>query len=54
MLQVVLYGCETRSVTLREEYALKIFENNGLKKVFGRKSKKVIESQGTFRNEGHP
>ena len=34
MLPVVLYGCETRSLTLREEYRLRVFENKVLRKIF--------------------
>jgi hypothetical protein len=30
----VLYGCET-SLTLREEHALKVFENRVLKRILG-------------------
>jgi hypothetical protein len=33
----VLSGCETWSLTLREEYKLGIFENRGLRKIFGPK-----------------
>jgi hypothetical protein len=35
ILPVVLYGCETWSVTLREEHRLKVFENRVLRKIFG-------------------
>jgi len=31
----VLYGCETRSLTLREERRLKVFENRVLRIIFG-------------------
>jgi hypothetical protein len=31
----VLYGCETWSLTLREEHRLRVFENRVLKKIFG-------------------
>ena len=34
-LPVVLYGCETWSLTLREERRLRVFENRVLKRVFG-------------------
>jgi len=37
ILPVVLYGCETWSLTLREERRLKVFENRVLKRVFGPK-----------------
>jgi hypothetical protein len=32
---VVLYGCETWSLTLREEHRLRAFENKMLKRMFG-------------------
>jgi hypothetical protein len=35
ILPVVLYGCETWSLTLREESRLRVFENRVLRKVFG-------------------
>jgi hypothetical protein len=38
----VLYGCETWSVTLREEYRLKGFEHRVLRKIFGPKRNEVI------------
>jgi len=34
-LPVVLYGCETWSLTLREECRLRVFENRGLRGIFG-------------------
>jgi hypothetical protein len=37
ILYVVLYGCETWSLTLREEYWLKVFENRVLRRIFGPK-----------------
>jgi hypothetical protein len=35
MLPVVLYGCETWSLTLREEHRLRVFENRVLRRIFG-------------------
>jgi hypothetical protein len=35
MLPVVLYGCETWSLTLREEHWLRVFENRVLRRIFG-------------------
>jgi len=35
ILLVVLYGCETWSLTLREERRLRLFENRVLRRVFG-------------------
>jgi hypothetical protein len=37
ILPVVLYGCETLSLTLREEQRLRVFENRGLRRIFGPK-----------------
>src|SRR5215469_8621774 len=34
---VVLYGCETWSLTLKEERSLNVFENRVLRRVFGPK-----------------
>jgi hypothetical protein len=34
---VVLYGCETLSVTLREEHILRVFENRVRREIFGPK-----------------
>jgi len=38
---MVLYGCETGSLTLREDRRLRIFENRMLRKVFGPKRDEV-------------
>ena len=35
ILSVVLYGCETWSLTLREERRLRVFENMVLRRIFG-------------------
>jgi hypothetical protein len=37
ILHVFLYGCETWSLTVREEHKLKVFENRVLKRTFGPK-----------------
>ncbi|KAJ4440720.1 hypothetical protein ANN_08868 [Periplaneta americana] len=37
ILPVVLYGCETWTLTLREEHRLRVFENKVLGKIFGAK-----------------
>jgi hypothetical protein len=39
ILPVVLYGCETWSLTLGEEYRLRVFENKVLRRIFGPKRK---------------
>jgi hypothetical protein len=41
ILPVVLYGCETWSVTLREVHRLRVFENRVLKVIFGPKRDEV-------------
>ena len=35
ILPVVLYGCKTWSLTLRDEHRLRVFENKVLRKIFG-------------------
>jgi len=35
ILPVVLYGCETWSLTLQEERKLRVFENMVLRRIFG-------------------
>jgi hypothetical protein len=47
---VVLYGCETWSLTLREERRLRVFENRVLMRVFVPKRDEVTE-QRKLRNE---
>jgi hypothetical protein len=37
ILPVVLYECETWSLTLREEHRLRVFENRVLRRIFGPK-----------------
>jgi hypothetical protein len=41
VLTVVLYGCETWSLTLREEHRLRVFENRVLGRIFGPKRDEV-------------
>ena len=41
ILPVVLYGCETWSLTLREERRLRVFENRVLRRAFGPKRDEV-------------
>jgi hypothetical protein len=38
ILPVVLYGCQTWSLTLGEEHRLRVFENRVLRRIFGPKS----------------
>jgi hypothetical protein len=48
---VVLYGCETWSVTLREEHRLKVFENRVLRRIFGQNRDEVIGGWRTLHDE---
>jgi hypothetical protein len=41
ILPIVLYGCETYSLTLREGRRLRVFENRVLKGMFGPKRDEV-------------
>jgi hypothetical protein len=48
---VVLYGCETWSLTLREEHKLRVYENRMLRKIFGPKWDEVTEEWKKLHNE---
>jgi hypothetical protein len=48
---VVLYGCETWSLTLREEHRLGVFENRVLRRIFGLKRDKVTGEWRKLHNE---
>jgi hypothetical protein len=50
-LPVVLHGCETRSLTLREERRLRAFENRVLRRVFGPKRDEVTGEWRKRHNE---
>jgi hypothetical protein len=39
---VALYGCETLSLALREEYRLRLFGNTVARRIFGPKRDEVI------------
>ena len=41
ILSVVLYGCETWSITMREESRLEVLENRVLRRIFGPKREEV-------------
>jgi hypothetical protein len=41
ILPLVLYGCETWSLTLREEHRLRVFEKRVIRRIFGPKSDEV-------------
>jgi hypothetical protein len=46
ILPVVLYGCETWSLTLREEQRLRVFDNRVLMRIFGPKRDEVTGGSG--------
>jgi hypothetical protein len=48
---VVLYGCETWSLTVREEHKLRVFENRLLRRIFGPKRNRVTEGWRKLHNE---
>ena len=50
-MPVVLYGCETWSLTLREEPRLRVFENRVLTRVFGPKRDEATEEWRKLHNE---
>jgi hypothetical protein len=51
ILPVVLCGCETWSLTLREEHRLGVFENRVLKRIFGLKRDEVTGEWRKLHNE---
>jgi hypothetical protein len=54
ILPVVLYGCETWSLTLREEHRLRLFENMVLRRIFGLERDEVMgEWRGLHSGELH-
>jgi hypothetical protein len=48
---VVLYGCETWSLTLREEHRLGVFEKRVLRGIFGPKREEVTGEWTKLHNE---
>jgi hypothetical protein len=51
ILPVVLYGCETWSLTLRKEHGLRVFENRVLRRIFGPKRDEVTGEWRKMHNE---
>jgi hypothetical protein len=51
ILPVVLYGCETWSLTLREEHRLRVFEIRVLRRIFGPKRDEVTGEWRKLHNE---
>jgi hypothetical protein len=53
ILSVVLYGCETWSLTLREEHRLRVFENRVLRRIFGPKREEDGSRRKLHKDELH-
>jgi len=51
ILPVVLYGCETWSLTLREKQRLRLFKNSVLRNTVGPKREKVTRGRRKFHIE---
>jgi hypothetical protein len=51
IIPVVLYGCETLSLTLREEHRLRVSENRVLRRIFGPKKDEVTGEWRKLHNE---
>jgi len=51
ILTVVLYGCETWSLTFREERKLRLFENIVLRRIFGPRREQVMGEWRRLHNE---
>ena len=51
ILPVVLYGCETWSLTVREEEKLRVFENMVLRRIFGSRRDEVTGEWRRLHNE---
>jgi hypothetical protein len=51
ILPAVLYGCETWSLTLREERKLRVFENMVLRRIFGPRREEVTGEWRRMHNE---
>ena len=50
-MPVILYGCETWSLTLREESRLRVLENRVLRRIFGSKGDEVTGEWIKVHNE---
>jgi hypothetical protein len=50
---VVLYGCQTWSLTLREEHKLRVCENRVLRRIFGPKRDGVVGGWRKLHNKLH-
>jgi hypothetical protein len=48
---MLMYGCETWSLTLKEERRLRVFENRVLRRIFGPKRNEVTREWRKLHNE---
>jgi hypothetical protein len=48
---VVIYGCETRFLTLKEEHRLRVFKSRMPMKIFGSEKEEVIGDWRKLHNE---
>jgi hypothetical protein len=51
ILPIVLYGCETWSLTMKEEPRLRVFDNSVLRRIFGPKRDEVTGEWRKLHNE---
>ena len=51
ILPVVVYGCETWSMTLREERKLRVFDNMVLRRIYGPRRDEVMGEWRRLHNE---
>jgi len=51
ILPVILYGCETWTLTLRKDHTLRVFENRVLRRIFGPKRDEVTGKWRKLHNE---
>jgi hypothetical protein len=50
ILSVVLYGCGSWSLRLREEHRLRVFENRVLRRIFGPKRNEMMGDRRKLHN----
>jgi hypothetical protein len=53
ILLVALYGCETWSLEIREEYNLSVLENRVLMRIFRPKMDEMVGGRRKLRNKEH-
>jgi hypothetical protein len=51
ILPIVLYGCKTWSLTIREEHRLRVFENRALRRISGPRRDGVTREWRNMQNE---